>query len=149
MSCSLPLNLNSPYKNMQASLDSELSSSGMLSDMNPIDELGPGVSNLPQQSDPEDCFPWACIEDWPSEFQTTEAKCIVNEEELPTNENNHIIPVPQTKLCRNNKHENCQNTLQKIYEEYLQELLQDYTVAIKAEMVSATTKNSGEVNVLM
>lgn len=140
------IDLNSPCKNMQASLDSELSSSGMLSDMNPIDELGHEVSNLPQQSDPEDCFPWACIEDWPSEFQPTEAKCISNEEELPTNENNHIIPVPQTKLiCRNNnKPENCQNTLQKIYEEYLQELLQDDTVAINAEMVSATTKNSGD-----
>ena len=115
---------------MQASLDSELSSYGMLSDMNPIDELGHEVSNLPQQCDPEDCFQWACIEYCPSEFQPTEARCISNDGELPTNENNHIIPVPQTKLCRNNKPENCQNTLQKIYKEYLQELLQDDTVLL-------------------
>ena len=100
------IDLNSPYKNMQASLDSELSSSGMLSDMNPIDELGHEVSNLPQQCDPKDCFQWACIEYWPSEFQPTEARCISNDGELPTNENNHIIPVPQTKLCRNNEPEN-------------------------------------------
>lgn len=139
------IDLNSPCKNLQASVDSDHSSSGMLSDINPIHELGREVSNLPQQGDPEDCFPWACIEDWPSEFQPTEPKCISNEVELElqTSANNHIIP-PPTKACRNNKPENCSNTLQKIYEEYLKELLQDETVPSNAEMVSSTTKNNGD-----
>ena len=73
----------------------------MLLDMNLVDEIGHEVSNLPEQSDPEDYFPWACIEVWPSKFQPTEAKCISKEGELPTNENNHIISVPPKKLCKN------------------------------------------------
>lgn len=143
------IDLNSPCKNLaQASLDSDHSSSGMLSNMNPIDELDHEVSNLPQQAgDPEDCFPWACIEDWPSEFQPAEAKCISNEGDLADSENNHIIPAPQTKACRNNKPENCPNTLQKIYEEYLQELLQDDTVSINAEMVTKNNGDGQEINI--
>lgn len=153
------IDLNSPCKNLQASLDSDHSSSGMLADINPIQglehevsklpiqELGHEVSKLPQQGDPEDCFSWACIADWPSECQpaATEAKHISNDLELQTTANNNISTPPQTKACRNNKpHESCQNTLQKIYEEYLNEFFQDDTVTLNPEMVAATTKNNGD-----
>lgn len=139
------IDLNSPCKNLQPSLDSDHSSSGMLSDINPMHELGHEVSKLPQQGDPEDCFSWACIEDWPSECQpATEEKHISNDLELQTSANNNITP-PETKACRNNKpHESCQNTLQKIYEEYLNELFQDDTVPLNPEMVDTSTKNNGD-----